>query len=129
MVEYCKCNYLTMKVIGALTLLILGHMLEASPAPPAERDGTYTYEDHIKKFDIHHSVEEEPVRRANFAEVDAFIKKHNADPSKTSVLAHNQLSTLHESEKKGMRGAIVPKEDTIKSRELVAEVAEDRYIP
>jgi len=112
--------------------LCLGQMLEAAPPsspPPAERSGTYTYDDHIKKFGIHHSAEEEPATRANFAKADAFIKKHNADTRRTSVMAHNHLSTLHESEKKAMRGAIRPKPATTKSRAIVAEVAEDRSYP
>jgi len=156
MVEYCKSNCLIMKLILALTLVCIGHMLEASPPsppPPAERDGgfsspppliserddashtvpedddSYTYEDHIKRFDLHHSAEEEPARRANFAKVDAIIKKHNADPSRTSKLGHNHLSTATESEKKVLRGYIVPKDGIAKSREIVEEEVEDRSLP
>jgi len=103
-----------MKLILAISLLCICQILHASPSereveikhPQVDRSDHW--EEHKKKFGLNFTVEEEDARRANYMTMHAFINEHNANPNHTSVMGHNHLSHLHESEKKAMRGARPP---------------------
>jgi len=104
-----------MKFLLALNLLCLCHGIESMSSISKKSD----YEEHKARFGLKYSVEEDHARKMNFDKADAIIKAHNADPKKTSKLAHNPLSTLHEHEKKQLRGAVIPKENRQKEKKTL----------
>jgi len=122
-----------MNLILALTLLCMCQLLQASPAERSEESRTtseYDYEQHKKRYNIPDEEDEE--RKANFDIADAFIKAHNADPTKTSILAHNHLSHKSEAEKKTLRGhkeLSADQKPEVKAEREEIDAAEERSYP
>lgn len=94
-----------MKLILSLALVcvLVCQLLDASPVIE-DRDQDAKYEDHKKTQGLTFTGEEDDRRRAEFKATDDHINAHNADPTKTSTLVHNQLSTMHAHEVATMNG-------------------------
>jgi len=86
-------------------------------------DNDKEWADHKKKYNIPDAEEAE--RKENYDAADAFIKAHNADPTKTSIMAHNHLSHLHESEKKILRGHRELENTPLKNSSVADRIAPD----
>jgi len=115
-----------MKLILALTLLCLYQIIEAKPSEPKEPERASAWEEHKKKHGLNNlSAAEEKERKGHYDAADDFINTHNAAGHK-SKMAHNHLSHMSESEKKQLRGAVIPAQSRL---DEIPIVVDDRCDP